>query len=132
MRKLLIIAAFLVAVPTFATDYTISTPGAPADALLEGMRVAVNGATCESVGLLPTCTQAQARARNADLNVYTTIADMLQRYVYRDLIIKAREIKVQWEASSLCRWWNLPSTSAAAKNGVCTTVGMSAGCDLCQ
>ena len=52
MRKILtlIVVGVLVS-PVLATDYTISTPGAPADALLEGMRVAVNGATCESVGL---------------------------------------------------------------------------------
>ncbi len=122
----------LMASPTFATDYTVSTPGAPTDAVLEMARKAVNGTTCETLGLAPTCTQAQARAKDSTANVYTTVADYLQRRIMRDAITEARALKAKSGAEALCRWWFLPSTTRTAQDGVCASVGQDVGCEICQ
>jgi hypothetical protein len=132
MKKLFALAVLLVASAAFATDYTVSTSTARQDQILNQHRVILNSETCASVSLPANCTQAQARAKNPGLNVYTTVQDYIQRYHGPTILASAKAGIAASEAQALCRWWNGATTTRAQQDAICTAIGLSAGCEVCN
>lgn len=134
MKRLVlaVIAVVTIASLAWATDYTISTTLARQDQILNQHRVILNTGTCSAARLPASCTQAQARAVTPGANVYTTTADYITRHHGPKMLAEAKAEIAATEAQALCRWWNDTATSRAEQDGVCTTVGLSAGCELCQ
>jgi hypothetical protein len=133
MRKLLAVLAVLVfAAVAYATDYTLSTTTTRQDEILNQHRVILNTATCAGARLPSSCTQAQARAVTPGVNVYTTTADYITRYHGPKILAEAKAEIAANEAQALCRWWNGTGTTRAAQDGICTAVGLAAGCELCN
>lgn len=132
MKRLLCLL-FLLAVPALATDYTISTGTARQDQILNQHRIILNTATCAAAALPANCTQVQARAKNPGANVYTTTADYIQRHHGPVILANAKAEIAASEAQALCRWWNnTATTTRAMQDGVCTSIGLAAGCELCN
>jgi hypothetical protein len=127
-----VLAVFALASLAWATDYTISTGTARQDQILNQHRVILNTDTCSAARLPANCTQAQARAVNPGANVYTTVADYIQRYHGPKILAEAKADIAAHEAEALCRWWNNSTTTRAAQDGVCTAIGLTAGCELCN
>lgn len=131
MKKLFLVAICLLAVPLFATDYTVSTSTARQDQILNQHRVILNTETCASVQLPPSCTQAQARAVTPGVNIYTTVADYIQRHYGPTILATAKAGIAANEARALCLWWNGATTTRPAQDRVCIEAGLAANCEVC-
>jgi len=133
MKKLTLVL-FVLSLPslTFATDYVISTNTTRQDEILNQHRVILNTATCSAARLPESCTQAQARAVTPGVNVYSSVGDYITRYHGPVILATAKAEIAASEAQALCRWWNNTTTSRAMQDGVCTTIGLSAGCEVCN
>ena len=133
MKRLLAFLSVLAfAAVAYATDYVVSTTTARQDQILNQHRVILNTDTCTSARLPASCTQAQARAVNPGANVYTTVADYITRHHGPKILAEAKADIAAHEAQALCRWWNGATTTRTAQDGVCTQVGLAAGCELCN
>lgn len=140
MKKLLILALLLSALPVFAGSYTLTTTAAQ-DTRLTRVVARTNAATCRYYGLPVGCTQPQARrafCRAANLgdiatcagatqvDIYADVATFLQREVVRlvnetyapqDAADDATAAKAAFEAMTV-----------AQRNAHCASLGLAAGC----
>lgn len=134
MRYLIALAFALFALPSLAQDCSAATPcsvqGTAAQVnVLTQARSAVNARTCAEVGLPTTCTQAQARARSANANVYSDNQDFVTRYIVAPKFQDLRADLAAVGPGDYCEAWALLST--ASKITICTNKGLPTGCDRC-
>lgn len=144
MKKLVCLLALLLAAPAFGAAWTVNTATAQ-DARFERNRIKLNAATCTALGLVSTCTQAQARnafcakpgssgaapctvlgQSSNEIQVYSTIGDYLDRFL---IDAHNRDLKVSQEAEDIAAWgaW-LAGATLAKKNAVCAAAGLPNGC----
>ena len=144
MKKLSLALALLLAAPAFGASWTVNT-GTAQDTRFERNRVKLNAATCTALGLVSTCTQAQARnafcakpgssgaapctvngQSSAEIVVYSTVGDYLDRFL---IDAHNRDLKVSQEADDITAWgaW-LAGATLAQKNAVCAAAGLPNGC----
>ena len=147
MKTLLVSAtALLLAAPMHGAAWTVNTNAAQDVRATRALR-ALNKATCSSVGLGASCTQASARATycakvgaipqntvpcvlngipSGTLVIYGTVGEYLDKYVVdaNDKVLKrqhAAEDRETWGA------W-LGAASQGQKDAVCVAAGLAAGC----
>lgn len=144
MKKTLIL--LLLTAPMYGASWTVNTNAAQ-DARATRELTALNKATCASVGLGASCTQANARAaycantgaipRNTvpcvlngissgTLVIYGTVGEYLDKY---GVDANDKVLKRQQNAEDRETWtaW-LATATQAQKGAVCTAAGKPAGC----
>jgi hypothetical protein len=126
MKKIIPIALLLIATVAYAGSYAITTT-ASQDARLERQRVRLNKATCQSVQLAEGCTQAQARAKNPNANIYTTITDLIDRQILKGYLDGLRSVDTRDDAVQAAAAW--VAMTDAQKNAVCALLGLPNGCE---
>ena len=130
MRKLLL-AIIALSLPALASAGTCNlTTSAGQDTRLERDRVRKNKQTCASVSLPPSCTQAQARAVNPALDIYSDACDMIDRRLIREYVQGLQGTDTGEDQPALCNWWNAGTTTQVQRNADCQKVGLPNGCDL--
>lgn len=109
---------------------------------------AQNEATCERLGLVETCTQAQActsgnavggasctaaQARAANVRIFPDTQAGRDEYVLHTYVLPqfnaARALIAARHQFKLCRFWVTATT--VQKNAVCSAAGQPNGCELC-
>ena len=125
-RSLIALAVLLSAALAFAGSYSITTT-AGQDARLERARVRMNKATCGALSLPASCTQPQARAKDSAANVYSNVADYLDRYVIAQHLASLKTADTADDAAQALAAWT--AKSDADKNAVCALLGLPSGCE---
>lgn len=141
MKKLLIIAVLLLALPAWAGSYTLTTTTTQ-DNVLARTVSRTNAATCRYYGLPVGCTQPQARrafCRAANLgdvatceganqvDIYADVASFLQREVVR-LVRETYGPQAQADDAAAAKA-AFESMTVAQKNAQCAALGLAAGCN---
>ena len=127
-KTLALVALLLVAALAQAGSYTVTTTS-PQDNRLEKQRVRLNKATCAGVGLPGTCTQAQARAKNPGVDVYSDVADMLNRKVIKDYTDALKQADTSDDEQQFCAWFK--AATVAQQNSACALASLPNGCEIC-
>lgn len=124
--KKLVALLFLMALPAFATDYTVTTT-ANQDTILERARLRANANLCIAVGLPTSCTRAQAIAKDpaAGADYANTIGAFITKRV-KDVIATERAISDAEDITVFEQAW--AAASQAARDSACVTLGLPAGC----
>jgi hypothetical protein len=125
MKKTLLFL-LLVAASASAGTYTVTT-NAVNDARLARQLARVNKATCASVNLPASCTQAQARAVTPGLDVYSNVADMIDRTILRDFLANLKNADTSDDAIQAAAAW--AAMNDTQKNAVCALLGLPNGCE---
>lgn len=125
MKKLALII-LLLALPAFATDYTVTT-SANQDTILERARLRSNAAICIAVGLPTSCTRAQAIAKDPVIGAdyANAISNYLNKLVKAD-IQKEKAVSDAEDITTFEQAW--AAASQAARDSACVTLGLPAGC----
>jgi len=126
MKKYLVLAVLLAAATAFAGTYTINTNAAN-DTRLARHLTRINKATCSSVSLPASCTQAEARAKQPGLNVYSNVQDMLDRLIVGGFLDGLRNVDTSDDAVQAAAAW--VAMNDTQKNAVCALLGLPAGCE---
>jgi hypothetical protein len=130
MRKLIAVLTLLsLASWAWAGTYQITTMAAQ-DARLSRHVTRLNKATCTSLGLPASCTQAKARQVDPEAVVYAGVEDYLQRAVVRAHLVDLRERDRADDQAEWCAWWR--GASAEAQASACAQAGLPSGCELCR
>jgi hypothetical protein len=130
MRRLFL-ALIALSLPAMAVAGTCNlTTSAGQDTRLERDRLRKNKQACASVGLVATCTQAQARALNPALDIYSDVCDMVDRKLIREYVQGLQGTDTGEDQPALCAWWNAPTTTQAQRNADCAKAGLANGCDM--
>ena len=131
MKRLIVIALLLLALPLAAADYTWSSD-AGQEAVISRARAESNAAACAVVRLPPTCTQAEATAAAAAMvppipapNVYNTNQAWV-RDVIRDEVRRTKQ--AQKDADKRTFAVAFEAATPAQKDALCVAVGLPAGC----
>lgn len=124
--KKLVALLFLMALPAFATDYTVTTT-ANQDTTLERARLRANAAVCTAVGLPTSCTRAQAIAKDPVIGAdyANTIGSFVTKRV-KDVIATEKAISDAEDITTFEQAW--AAASQAARDSACVTLGLPAGC----
>ena len=124
--KKIVALLFLVALPAFATDYTVTTT-ANQDTILERARLRANAAVCTAVGLPTSCTRAQAIAKDPVIGAdyANTIVAFITKRV-KDVIAAEKAISDAEDITVFEQAW--AAASQAARDSACVTLGLPAGC----
>lgn len=130
-KNLVITIAFLLVVTSLAIagSYTINTTTAQ-DTRLERHRNRLNKFACTSAGLSVGCTQAQCRAANPTCDIYSDVADMIDRNILRGYLTGLANVDTSDDKDQFCSWWK--AATAVQKNTVCSAAGLPNGCEVCQ
>ena len=128
MKKYLALAILLVAAVASAGSYTLTTNTAQ-DNRLEKQRIRLNKATCVAAQLPANCTQAQARQRTPGVEIYSDVADLLNRKVVRDYTDALRANDTSDDQAQFCTWFKAATT--AQQNSACALAGLPNGCEIC-
>lgn len=129
MKKLLPLALLLVAALANAGSYTITTTTAQ-DTRLERQRVRMNKATCASANLPASCTQAQARNVIPGVNVYSSVQDLIDRYILAGFLQGLQSSDASDDHDQFCSWFK--SATTAQQNSACALAGLPNGCEICK
>lgn len=127
--KKLALGLVLIAATALAGSYTLNTTTAQ-DNRLERQRLRLNKATCAAAQLPPTCTQAQARQRTPGVDVYSSVADMLDRKVLAEYLAGLKNADTADDAQQFCAWFK--AATVAQQNSACALAGLPNGCEICQ
>ena len=92
------------------------------DNRLEKARVRTNKATCGALSLPPTCTQAQARAKDSNANIYSDVSDFLDRFVVKGYTDSLKTADTADDQQQFCTWW--ATATVSARNPVCASAGL--------
>jgi azurin len=133
MRRnlLTVLALFLVAASlVWAGTYSVTTTAAQ-DNRLEKQRVRLNKDSCRAVNLPDACTQAQCRNVNANCNIYSDVADLIDREVVKKYSDSLKTNDTRDDQTQFFAFWNNPATTVGQRNTVCSTSGLPNGCELC-
>ncbi len=128
MKRLAILAVLLVAALAEAGTYTITTTTGQ-DNRLEKQRLRLNKATCAAAQLPANCTQAQARQRTPGVDVYSDVADLLNRKIVKDYTDALKANDTSDDQAQFCAWFK--AATAAEQNAACTLAALPNGCELC-
>lgn len=126
MKKSLALIVLLVAAVASAGTYSITT-NASNDARLERHRQRVNKATCQSVNLPASCTQAKARNVQPGVDVYSDVQDMVDRLIVGGFLKGLKAADTSDDAAQAAAAW--AAKSDADKNAVCALLGLPSGCE---
>lgn len=126
MKKTLVLIALLAAATAYAGTYTINTNAAN-DSRLARHLARVNKATCASVNLPANCTQAQARNVVADIDVYSSVQDMVDRLIVGGFLKGLKAADTSDDAAQARSAWM--AKTDAEKNAVCALLGLPNGCE---
>lgn len=126
MKKTLVLIALLAAATAYAGTYTINT-NANQDQRLARHMARVNKATCQSVGLQASCTQAEARSKQPGLDVYSSVADMVDRLIVGGFLKGLKAADTSDDAAQAQSAWM--AKTDAEKNAVCALLGLPNGCE---
>lgn len=127
--KVTLLGLLLVASLATAGSYTINTTAAQ-DTRLERHRNRVNRNSCQLVGLPNNCTQSQCRALNANCDIYSDVADLIDRNILRGYLQGLAAVDTSDDHEQFCTWWRTATT--VQKNGVCSASGLPNGCEVCN
>jgi hypothetical protein len=124
MRRYCLVGMILLS-PVIATagTYTVSTTAAQ-DTRLDRARLRVNAETCASVNLPASCTQAQARAINPALDVFSDIEDFITRFLLKNAVQDLKRQQDGSDRADFCVAFNAASPSAQA--AACSAVSATA------
>jgi len=125
-RSLFVLAVLSIPALLLAGSYTITTSTVQ-DNRLERARVRANKATCGALSLPAACTQAQARAKDSNANIYSDVADFMNRSIVGDYIRALKAADTSDDAAQAAEAW--AAMSDTQKNAVCTLLGLPAGCE---
>ena len=125
MKKFFLLT-FLFTSPVLAGTYTVTTTTAQ-DTRAERQRVRVNKATCASVSLPASCTQAQARAVTPGLDIYSSVQDMVDRTLLRDWLNNLKSADTSDDAIQAQAAW--VAMNDTQKNAVCALLSLPNGCE---
>jgi hypothetical protein len=128
-RSLYVFAVLAIPAILLAGTYSITTTTAQ-DTRLEKARVRTNKATCGALSLPPTCTQAQARAKDSAASIYSDVADFLDRYVIHNYTDSLKTADTSDDQQQFCSFWG--AATLAQKNQICADSALPNGCELCQ
>lgn len=129
MKRLFPLAFLLVAAVATAGSYTVTTTTVQ-DNRLERQRVRLNKATCLMVSLPASCTQAQARAKQPGLNIYSDVTDLITRYIMANYFDQLKQADTSDDAAQFCSWFK--SATTAQQNSACALAALPNGCEICQ
>lgn len=127
MKKILsAVALLLVAALATAGTYSVTTNTANDNRLARHL-ARVNKATCASVNLPANCTQAQARNVVADIDVYSSVSDMVDRLIVGGFLKGLKAADTVDDAAQARAAWMAKNDSE--KNAVCALLGLPNGCE---
>lgn len=129
MKRIFLFSLLFIATIATAGSYNITTTAAQ-DTRLERHRLRVNKNSCQAVGLPNNCTQAQCRNLNPNCDIYTDIADMIDRLVLRGYLQGLAAVDTSDDHEQFCTWWR--TATVTQKNGVCSASGLPNGCEVCN
>jgi hypothetical protein len=137
MKKLLLLLVLLAA-PSFAQEaYTVNATASQVQ-VLDYARTTYNARICAAAQLPATCTQAQYNAANptSPATIYANSQAGRQAFLIAQWIAEdfrtAKTRLVADNKAAQCTYWNDPARTLTEKNAMCTSAGLSAGCDLCE
>jgi len=132
--KALVIALALLAAPlsaditaTITTAQAQSAGVADLDASAARALLAHNTQVCASVGLPPTCTNAQATTGGARGTVYATVNAWARSLLVDALLSRVDQVTATDNAADCVAWRAL---TQAQRNAACTAAGRPNGCNL--
>lgn len=129
MKKILGFAVLLIASVVFAGTYSVTT-NAKQDERMEKERTRINKAECKAAQLPNSCTQAQCRAVNPNCNIFSDVADLIDRKVVKDYADGLKQKDTADDQVQFCEYWT--TATVAQRNATCATAGLPNGCELCQ
>jgi len=125
-RSLIALVVLLAAGLAFAGSYTVNTTAAQ-DSRLERARVRTNKATCGALTLPASCTQAQARAKDSNANIYSDVADFMDRSIVGDYLKALKVADTSDDANQAATAW--AAMNDTQKNAVCALLALPNGCE---
>ena len=130
MKKLILAAIAVLGVVSIALAGTYSvTTNASQDNRLEKDRVRQNKAACSAVQLPNDCTQAQCRAKDPGCNIYSDIADLIDRKIVKNYADALKTNDTRDDQELFCSYWS--TATQAQKNATCQSATLPNGCELC-
>jgi hypothetical protein len=124
------LAVLLVATAAHAAVPISFTLSDAAGARVDRQRLRLNKRTCEGLGLLATCTQAEARAIDPAANVYSSHSDYIDRVLVKDWTTRLKGIDTDEDTKAFCAWFK--AAAVAEQNAACALAALPNGCELCQ
>ena len=136
MKKLLVLTLFLLAVPAFAADYTVTLTAAQ-ETVTTRARTESNAAACALVGLPASCTQAQANAAVTaaaaetpprtlpSVNVINSNSGYVNSLVNAELK-RMKDVQKTADENSFDK--ARKTATQAQKDAACVALGLTAGC----
>ena len=130
MKKILALVStfLLVAAVALAGSYIITT-NTGQDNRSERDRVRRNKVTCAGVGLPGTCTQAQARAKNPGVDIYSDVQDLYNRVVIKSYTDALKQADTSDDEAQFCTWFK--AATVAQQNSACALASLPNGCEIC-
>jgi hypothetical protein len=122
------VVVLFVAALAMAGTYTLSLSTIQ-DTRLERDRVRHNKATCGALTLPGSCTQAQARTKDPNANIYSDVSDFLDRFVVKVYTDSLKRIDTSDDYEQFCTWFK--AATVAQQNAACTLAALPNGCEIC-
>jgi len=129
MKRISMVLAFLsLAALALAGTYTITT-NTSQDNRSERDRVRRNKATCGALSLPANCTQAQARAKDSAVNIYSDVSDLYNRKVIKDYTDALKQADTSDDEAQFCIWFK--AATPTQQNSACALASLPNGCEIC-
>ena len=137
-RLILALCALVLTLPAMSVDYTVSTNQAREKRLDRSVRRA-NRLTCGRVGLLPTCSQVEARTKHCEVTGFGSVTDCPKADTFTivtnrgwlqdvvDAAINQHGERAEKEAQQAVLDAASKAT-ATQRDAACRDIGLEAGC----